>query len=88
LLQRRIGPKVDPDSDEAQRSQYYVSVLEASLCFRNGMVIPLMSEFLEYETGDGEQSKQDCETKAFHRLAARITEAFPRLPMMLLLDGL
>ena len=47
-----------------------------------------MSEFLEYETGDGEQRKQDCETKAFHRLAARIKEAFPRLPMMLLLDGL
>jgi hypothetical protein len=88
LLQRRIGPKVDPDSDEAQRYQYYVYVLEASLCFRNGMVIPLMSEFLEYETGDGEQRKQDCESKAFHRLAARIKEAFPRLPFMLLLDGL
>jgi len=52
------------------------------------MVIPLMSEFLEYETGAGEQSKQDCETKAFHRLGARIKEAFPRLPIMLLLDGL
>jgi hypothetical protein len=87
-LQRRNGPKVDPDSDEVQRYQYYVYVLEASLCFQNGMVIPLMSEFLEYETGDGEQSKQDCETKAFHRLAARIKYAFPRLPLMLLLDGL
>jgi len=63
-------------------------VLEASLCFRNGMVIPLMSEFLEYEAGDGEQRKQDCETKAFHRLAARIKKVFPRLPIVLLLDGL
>jgi len=88
LLQRRIGPEVDPDSDEEQSYQYYVYVLEASLSFRNGMVIPLMSEFLEYETGDGEQSKQDCETKAFHRLAERIKDAFPRLPIMLLLDGL
>ena len=88
LLQRRIGPKVDPDSDEEQRYQYYVYVLEASLCFRNGMVIPLMSEFLEYETGDGEARKQDCESKAFHRLAARIKQACPRLPVMLLLDGL
>ena len=88
LLQRRIGPKVDPDSDEEQRYQYYVYVLEASLCFRNGMVIPLMSEFLDYEQGDGEQRKQDCESKAFHRLAARIKKAFPRLPVMLLLDGL
>ena len=88
LLQRRTGPKVDPDSDEEQNHQYYVYVLEASLSFRNGMVIPLMSEFLEYEMGHGEQSKQDCETKAFHRLGARIKEAFPRLPIMLLLDGL
>ena len=88
LLQRRTGPKVDPDSDEEQSYQYYVYVLEASLCFRNGMVIPLMSEFLEYEEGAGEQRKQDCETKAFHRLAERIKKAFPRLPLMLLLDGL
>ena len=48
LLQRRIGAKLDPDSDEEQNYQYYVYVLEASLSFRNGMVIPLMSEFLEY----------------------------------------
>ena len=88
LLQRRTGPKVDPDSDEAQSYQYYVYVLEASLSFRNGMVIPLMSEFLEYEAGEDEARKQDCETKAFHRLAARIKKAFPRLPIMLLLDGL
>ena len=47
-----------------------------------------MSEFLEYEAGDGEQRKQDCETKAFHRLAERIKQAFPRLPILLLLDGL
>jgi len=88
LLQRRIGPKVDPDSDQEQRYQYYVYVLESSLCFRNGMVIPLMSEFLQYEAGADEQRKQDCESKAFHRLAARIKKAFPRLPILLLLDGL
>jgi hypothetical protein len=88
LLQRRIGPKVDPDSDQEQRYQYYVYVLESRLCFRNGMVIPLMSEFLQYEAGGGEQRKQDCESKAFHRLAARIKKAFPRLPILLLLDGL
>ncbi len=88
LLQRKSGGTVDPDSEQEQDYQYYVYVLEASLCFHNGMVIPLMSEFLEYQPGDGEQSKQDCESKAFHRLAARIKKAFPRLPIMLLLDGL
>ncbi len=88
LLQRKIGATVDPDSEQEQDYQYYVYVLEASLCFRNGMVIPLISEFLEYQPGGGEQSKQDCETKAFHRLAAHIKKSFPKLSIMLLLDGL
>ncbi|MCP4406436.1 MAG: DDE transposase family protein, partial [Gammaproteobacteria bacterium] len=88
LLQRRMGPSVEPDSDEEQAYQYYVYVLEASFSFRNGMVIPLMSEFLEYDTDDDQTTKQDCEQKAFHRLAARIKQAFPRLPILLLLDGL
>ena len=90
LLQRKNKSKrkADSDADEEPDYEYYVYVLEASLSFRNGMVIPLMSQFLEYQPGEGEQSKQDCEQKAFHRLAARIKKAFPRLPIMLLLDGL
>ncbi|MCP4284010.1 MAG: transposase family protein [Gammaproteobacteria bacterium] len=88
LLQRKSKRKIDIEAGEEPDYQYYVYVLEASLSFCNGMVIPLMSQFLEYQTGDGEQSKQDCEQKAFHRLAARIKKAFPRLPIILLLDGL
>ncbi len=88
LLQRKSKRKTDIGADEEPDYEYYVYVLEASLSFRNGMVIPLMSEFLEYQPGEGEQSKQDCEQKAFHRLAARIKKAFPRLPIMRLLDGL
>ncbi|MCK7490971.1 MAG: hypothetical protein MZW92_03625 [Comamonadaceae bacterium] len=76
------------DPHAQARYQYHVYVLEANLCFHNGMVIPLMSEFLDYQQGDTEQSKQDCELRAFHRLAERIKKAFPRLPVMLLLDGL
>jgi hypothetical protein len=84
LLQRRISPA----DEESPRYRYSVYVLEANLSFRNGMVIPLMTEFLDYREGDSEREKQDCETRAFHRLAKRIKEAFPRLPIMLLLDGL
>jgi hypothetical protein len=80
-LQRRVGKGDD------KRTQYYVSALEASLAFRNGMVIPLMTEFLDYTQGDG-GSKQDCEQVAFHRLAARLKKAFPKLAIMVLLDGL
>ncbi len=71
-----------------ERTQYYVYVLQANLAFAGGMSIPLMSEFLSYTEGDSGNSKQDSETKAFHRLSARLKEAFPALRIMLLLDGL
>jgi len=84
-LQRTVGktPK-SPDGHQ----QYYVYVLEASLCFQNGMVIPFLSEFLEYGKGDSGCNKQDCELRAFKRLVERIREAFPRLRIILFLDGL
>lgn len=85
LLEQRL-PLAKGETEP--RYQYYVYVLEASLCFSNGMVIPFMSEFLDYREGDGERDKQDCEMRAFHRLAERIKKTFARLPIMLLLDGL
>src|SRR5881394_1733301 len=54
------------------RLQYHVYVLEAKLAFANGMTIPLLSEFLNYENGDQERNKQDYELKAFYRLAASL----------------
>jgi hypothetical protein len=88
LQQRRLSAASTDDPTQEPVYEYYVYVLEANLCFHNGMVIPLMSEFLDYQKGDREQNKQDCETRAFHRLAERIKQAFPKLPLMLLLDGL
>ncbi|MCP3943251.1 MAG: transposase, partial [Desulfobacteraceae bacterium] len=38
--------------------------------------------------GDTDNDKQDCETRAFHRLAERLKKEFPRLPIIVLLDGL
>ena len=71
---------------DGTEEQHYVYVLEVSLAFRNGMTIPLLSEFLTYN--GGEQTKQDCEQRAFHRVAERLKKAFPRLPIVVLLDGL
>jgi hypothetical protein len=85
LLQQRIAGSEERGDAEYQ---YYIYVLEASICLHNGMVIPLMSEFLDFRKGDGDRNKQDCETLAFHRLAERIKKEFPRLPILLLLDGL
>jgi hypothetical protein len=73
---------------DGHEKQYYVYVLEASLAFYNGMTIPLMSEFLSYAEGDTDTDKQDCEQKAFKRLAKRLKSEFRRLPIMVLLDGL
>lgn len=73
---------------ETERKQYYVYVLEASLAFANGLTLPLFTEFLDYTKGDRDNDKQDCETRAFQRLAKRLKTEFPRLPIMVLLDGL
>ncbi len=68
--------------------RYYVYVVEASLSFRNGLVVPFMSEFLDYTEGDPASDKQDCEQRGFKRLAERLKKEFPRLRIMVLLDGL
>ena len=83
-LERKIKVK----KGKEPKKQYYVYVLEASLAFRNGMTIPLMSEFLNYSEGDTASQKQDCELKAFKRLAKRLKAEFKNLPIMVLLDGL
>ena len=82
LLQRTVG------KEETRHLQYFVYVLEASLVFHNGLVIPLLSEFLEHALGDAEAQKQDCELRGFVRLSDRLKIWFPRLPILLLLDGL
>ena len=65
---------------------YYHPVLEAKLVTANGFAFSLMTEFIQ--KSDPNASKQDCELKAFYRLAARLKARFPRLWMCLLLDGL
>ena len=65
---------------------YYHPVLEAKLVTANGFVFSLMTEFIE---NPGEHpTKQDCELKAFYRLAERLKQRFPRLCICLALDGL
>ena len=71
---------------DGTEEQHYVYVLEVSLGFHNGMTIPLLSEFLTYD--GGEETKQDCEQRAFHRVCERLKAQFPKLPILVLLDGL
>jgi DDE_Tnp_1-associated len=88
-LERTVhSPQPQADGSGGRPTQYYVYVLEANLVFANGMTIPLLSEFLSDAEGDQGNDKQDCELKAFYRLAKRLHTYFPRLPILVLLDGL
>jgi hypothetical protein len=68
------------------KTLYYHPVLEAKLLTSNGFAFSLMTEFIENPAEKA--TKQDCELKAFYRLAERLKSQFPRLPLLLSLDGL
>lgn len=68
------------------RTEYMLTALVLSLVSPDGVRLPFMAEFIE--NPDGEYVKQDCELKAAGRLLARLADAFPKLHVMLLMDGL
>jgi hypothetical protein len=68
------------------KTLYYHPVLEAKLITSNGFAFSLMTEFIE--NPGTKATKQDCELKAFYRLAERLKARFPRLPILLSMDGL
>ena len=68
------------------KTLYYHPVLEAKLITSNGFAFSLMTEFIENPADKA--TKQDCELKAFYRLAERLKTRFPRLPILLSMDGL
>jgi len=60
-------------------------ILCAKIVLPNGLCIPLLTEWIINEE---EYDKQDCETKAFKRLAPKLKAYFPKLPICILADGL
>lgn len=62
-------------------------VLEAKVVTASGFALSLATEWIENPTG-GKFEKQDIESKAFKRLARKLKKDFPRLPVLMLLDGL
>ena len=79
-----------------EKVNYHCDVLEAKIVLGESLVVSIGSEFIENNGEDArmqkgmgeEERKQDCETKAFKRLAGKLKEAFPRLPIILLADSL
>lgn len=68
-----------------EKAVYYHYVLEAKLVVGE-IVISLDSEFVENEKEDVE--KQDCEIRAFYRMAKRIKKEYPKLPIIITGDAL
>lgn len=66
---------------------YFHNVLEAKLVTHNDMSLSIATEWIRNEQGK-EYDKQDCELKAFKRLASKIKKAYPRMPIVILADGL
>ena len=66
---------------------YFHYVLEAKIVTSSGLSISLASEFIDNTPGR-DYEKQDCEQKAFVRLAVKVKKYFPRLPICILGDGL
>ena len=72
---------------------YFHPVLDAQIVTSAGLAISLESEFIENAPHDPtqvhyDQLKQDCELKAFARLAERFQPAFPQLPIIWSADSL
>ncbi len=79
-------------NEENEFVKYHRSVLEAKIYFGDNLVCSIASETIEnsdaYVNQTDEAAKQDCESKAFVRLAAKIKKKFPRLPIIITADGL
>ena len=68
------------------KTTYFHPVLEAKLITPSGLAISLATAWIANPTGEYDQ--QDCERKAFARLAAQLKQQYPRLPLGLTADGL
>ncbi len=51
------------------------------------MGVSVATEWIENKA-DGDYEKQDCEQKAFQKLATKLKKMFPRLLLVILADGL
>lgn len=74
------------EQKHGEQTIYFHQVLEAKLVTPEGLAISLDSEFIE--NADPKATKQDCELKAFARLAERLKKDYPQLLLCLCLDAL
>lgn len=81
---------------EEEKVNYHSNVLEAKIVLGEKLIVSIGSEFIENNGKDAkrqagmseEELKQDCEIKAFQRLAKKLKRKFPKLPIIMLADSL
>ena len=73
-------------TSKSGKTRYFHNVLEAKLITPNGFALSLATEWIANPLGEYE--KQDCERRAFGRLAAKLKRLYPRLPLCVSADGL
>ena len=73
-------------SEKTGKTTYFHNVVEAKLVTEKGFSISLATEWVE--NPEGTYDKQDCELKAFVRIAEKLKRDFPRLPICICGDGL
>ena len=71
---------------ENEKTMYYHQVLEAKIILGENVLLSIETEFIENESEN--ITKQDCERKAFRRLAESLKKMFPRLPLCIMGDSL
>lgn len=83
-LQRTVG------GHDNKMEQQYVYALEANITLKNGLCIPLLTEYLSMQNNQllTRENKQDCELAAFERLAKRLKQHFSRLKIIVFMDAL
>jgi hypothetical protein len=83
-LQRTVG------KDETVTEQQYVYIIEANISLKNGLNIPLLTEYLYMDNNQliNSKGKQDSELHAFIRMADKLKGYFPRLKIIMFMDAL
>jgi hypothetical protein len=90
LLQDRQWCERKVGNSKTAHIQQYIYVIEANITLKNGLTIPLLTEYLHCENNELMQpiGKQDSETTAFERMVPRLKKYFPRQKMIFFLDAM
>jgi hypothetical protein len=80
-------PGCPKKTSKSGKTTYTIYVLEAKIVCSNGFSISIATEWIR-NPEEGNYDKQDCELNAFIRLAEKLKKLYPRLPILLLADGL